>query len=91
MKKSKYKNQIVLTNRKLITTYTLTDEQLEALLNDLADDLLYSRVFNDKHYRVKITSREIGIIQNNNIDAHCYSVLRKYVEQLNIIAIEKRD
>lgn len=91
MKKMKYKNQLVLTNRKLITTYTLTDEQLENLLNDLADDLLYSRIYNDAHYRVKITSREIGIIQNNNIDAHCYGVLRKYVEKLNIIAIEKRN
>ena len=91
MKRSRFKNQIVLTNRKLVTTYTLTDEQLDSLLNDLSDDLLYSRVYNDPHYRVKITSQEVGIIQNNCCDAHCYSVLRKYVEDLDLISVERRD
>lgn len=91
MKKTKYKNQIVLTNRKLIQTWNLPQELLDEILNNYIDDFSYSKFNNDKHYRCMITSTEVGIIWNVNITAQFYHVLRKFLKQQDLIYIERRE
>ena len=87
----KISNIITLTNRKLSLVFDLSNEELDTILNDYADDLLYGRIYNDEHYICKITSREVGIIYNYQISESLYHVLRNYIDGENIVAIKKRD
>ena len=83
MKKSKntIKNAVILTNRKLHFTYSLTDEQLESFLNYNLDRIIRSENEEPQNH-LKVTSRTDGIIMNTNITVECWNTLSKYLNDL---------
>lgn len=79
--KRKIKNAVILSNRKLIFVYELTDSQLDLFLNDNLDRIIICECDEPQNI-VKITSNKEGIIINNPVTAECYSYLTKYLNQL---------
>lgn len=90
-KKYKYQNTITLVNRKVSQTWTLPEELLDEILNNYIDDFIYSKFNNDPHFRVKVCSKEVGIIWNVNVTANFYHALRRYLKQKDLIYVERID
>lgn len=80
-RKNPIKNAVILTNRKLHFTYSLTDAQLEEFLDRHLDLIIISEN-EEPQNKLKITSRADGIIINTNITAECWNTLSKYLNEL---------
>jgi len=80
-KQNPIKNAVILTNRKLHFTYSLTDEQLDEFLDKHLDRIIRSENEEPQNH-LKVTSRTDGIIMNTNITAECWNTLSKYLNEL---------
>lgn len=82
MKKSNaVKNAVILTNRKLHFTYSLTDAQLEEFLDRHLDLIILSEN-EEPQNKLKITSHNDGIIVNHSITQSCWDTLSNYLNAL---------
>lgn len=77
----KINNAVILTNRKLHFTYSLTDEQLNSFLDDNLDRIIVSET-DEPQTKLKITSNKEGIIINHSINQECWDTLSKYLNDL---------
>lgn len=80
-KQNTIKNAVILTNRKLHFTYSLTDEQLDEFL-DKHLDLIIRSENEEPQNKLKITSNKEGIIINHSINQKCWDTLSKYLNDL---------
>lgn len=80
-RKNQIKNAVILTNRKLHFTYSLTDAQLEEFLDRHLDLIIISEN-EEPQNKLKITSHKDGIIINHSITQSCWDTLSNYLNAL---------